>query len=103
MTPAEKRLGFLGLLYKSHKALIGEEIRFNLPKIRLLILPKGETSRNIDNLLSKAKSSNIEIIQETYSKIDLGRSLGHEEVALVAITDKKAALAYLNKTKGEQA
>jgi ribosomal protein L7Ae-like RNA K-turn-binding protein len=99
MNPAKNdRLGFLGLLYVAHKALIGEELYSSLHKVALLLVAKDATSNQALSTKRRAQSAHVPMIEE-FSEEELGAALGHDSVTFVGIIDEKAAGAYLKKTK----
>ena len=89
-------LGFLGLLYKAHEALIGEELLHHLDSIHLLIASKGLTSGESRKTLEKAKRMEMKVIT-LFEQEELGNALGKAQVAFVGIKSKKASIALLKK------
>jgi len=94
----DRALGLLGMLYVSHKALIGEELTHSLSKVYLLIASTNTSSSQYHSLLKKAKTLALKV-DLTYQSEELGAALGREKVTFVGITDQKAALAYLKKRR----
>lgn len=89
----DSTLGFIGILFKGHKALIGNEAK-NCLKGRLAFLAKDasfNTKKEVSHLLE-----GIPVI-ERYSKIELGEALGYSEVSFILITDQKAATSLSRK------
>lgn len=85
-----KNLGFLGILFKAHKAEIGEVALAMIPKSNFAFLAYDAS----ENSLKKAKSAlmrNDIKWSEKYSKSELGHALGYDSVSLVVVLDKKAA------------
>lgn len=93
----DKVLGFLGILFKANKALIGETARASKKgKLALLATDASENSKKEAYLLSEKWGYEI---LECYSKEVLGNALGYESVGFVIITDPKAAKAIIAKRK----
>ncbi len=89
----DSTLGFIGILFKGHKALIGNEAK-NCSKGKLAFLASDaslNTKKEVSHLLE-----GIPVI-ERYSKAELGEALGYPEVSLILVTDKKAATSLLRK------
>lgn len=93
----DEKLGFLGLLYVAHKALIGEELLENFSKVKLLLMASDATSHQAQGLERKASLAHLPFLKE-YTEEELGRALGHETITFIGIIDAKAAGAYLKKT-----
>ncbi len=88
-------LGFLGILYRGHKALIGMEAReSNKGRMAFLAYDASDNSKKDVNSLIKGLPVN-----ENYSKKELGEALGYPEVSLILIIDKKAAASLEKKEK----
>jgi ribosomal protein L7Ae-like RNA K-turn-binding protein len=98
-TSKHELLGFLGLLYVGHKALIGEELVTRLLQVKLLIKATDATSNQALGLKRKAVNAHIPFV-ESFSEDELGSALGHENVTYIGIIDDKAAGAYLKKLTG---
>lgn len=90
-------LGFLGILFRANKVLVGEAARLtNIGKMGFLAIDASETTKKeIHNL---AKKLNIPLY-ECYSKEELGDALGYTEISFLVITDKKAAQSIEKKRK----
>ncbi len=95
MATNDKALGFLGLLYVSGEAVIGEDLG-DLRKCKLLIAAKDASSNQALSLKRKAREMHLPMIEE-YSKSELGHALGKGEVAFVGITESRAASAFIEK------
>jgi ribosomal protein L7Ae-like RNA K-turn-binding protein len=95
---AKDRLGFLGLLYVAHKALIGEELFSSLHKVHLLLVATDATSNQALSTKRRAQNAHIPLIEE-FTEAELGQALGHDSVTFIGIIDEKAAGAYLKKGK----
>lgn len=91
----DNTLGFLGILFRAGKALIGEEARSS--KKGKLAFIAADASEN-----TKKETKNITDVLPTlgdYTKSELGSALGYEEISFIVITDKKAADSLLAKRK----
>jgi ribosomal protein L7Ae-like RNA K-turn-binding protein len=98
MSTSNDRLGFLGLLFVAHKALIGEELLSSLTKVHLLIVAKDATSNQALSTKRRAQNAHIPLYEE-FTESELGAALGRDTVTFIGIIDEKAAGAYLKKTK----
>lgn len=90
-------LGFIGILFKANKALIGEEARLS-QKGKLAFLAFDASERSKKEIYNLAAKNDISIIED-YSKVELGNALGYDEVTYLLIVDKKASLAIIEKRK----
>lgn len=89
-------LGFLGILYVGHKALIGDEALRSIDKASLAIMAKDSSSGESEKLKKKIKSRHIPMI-ELFTGEELGRALGKEKVSCIILVDKKAAVSFMKK------
>ncbi|MCI2111208.1 MAG: ribosomal L7Ae/L30e/S12e/Gadd45 family protein [Bacilli bacterium] len=94
----KNELGFLGLLYRGHQALIGKEAKAALAGVSLLVLASDASPRTTEEYASRAGKRGIPLLRDV-SKADLGRALGRKEVSCLAILGKKAAESLLAKRK----
>lgn len=93
----DPRLGFLGILYVSQKAIIGEDFISHLDKVRFVIMANDISSGQGEAIKKKILARHLPI-SETFSSKELGLALGHSEINFIGITDKKAAMAYISKS-----
>lgn len=93
----DPRLGFLGLLYVSKKAIIGDEFLNNLHKVVFVVMAKDISSGQGEMIKKKIQTRHIPN-DVSFLKEELGHALGHDEVNYIGITDKKAAMAYISKS-----
>lgn len=93
----DKVLGFIGILFRANKAIIGETAR-NSQKGRLGFVAKdaSENSKKDARLHSERLGYPL---YEDYTKEELGGALGYDSVSFLLITDKKAAIAIEEKRK----
>ena len=97
----DARLGFLGILYVSHRALIGEELFSRLEKVHFIVMANDLSSGQSKMLQKKISSRHIPTDATSFNAKELGKALGHEEINFIGITDKKSAISYVTKsTKG---
>ena len=91
-------LGFLGLLYPSHQAIIGEELHKRMEEVTLIVaatdLDSGESLRTLGRIKRAHKP-----LSQTFTAKEIGKALGHSEVKFLGIVNKKAAMSYLLKLK----
>ena len=92
-----ERLGFLGILYKAHKAEIGFQIQASWRRIALLIVSSDADSGESKRLIEKAQREGKSVLFEELDSEELGNALGKPKVSLIALLDPKAAKAYQNK------
>lgn len=92
----EKTWGFIGLLNRGGKLLIGSSLLAALPKAKLIILAEdsGETVKK--TILDKAKHHHIEVLM-TPSKECLGSCIGFDEISSIGVTDVRAAKTLKEK------
>lgn len=95
---AKDRLGFLGLLYVAHKALIGEELIASLNKVALLLVASDAKSNQALSTKRRAQNAHIPLVEE-FTEAELGEALGHPGITFIGIIDEKAAGAYVKKGK----
>lgn len=86
----DKILGFLGILNRGRKTLIGESAYQNIEKGRYAFLASDCSANTRKNALSSLKKKEMPLNQN-YSKAELGKALGYEEISFILITDPKAA------------
>lgn len=91
-------LQFLGLLNRGGALRFGGNLEASLNKAALLVLAK-DASENTKKAYVKQGLP----VLEAFSKEELGRALGFEEISAVAVLNRKAAKALLEKAekKGE--
>jgi ribosomal protein L7Ae-like RNA K-turn-binding protein len=90
-------LGFIGLLYVGHKAMIGEELLTHFAAVKLLLVASDAVSNQAIGIKNKAVSAHLPIAGG-FTKAELGEALGYEEVNFLGIVDAKAAGAFLKKS-----
>lgn len=93
---SSSKLNLLGLYYKGKVILIGDEID-NYGPYGLIIkaIDAGkETSKKAELLASRGNT-----LVEEFTRLELGMALGKNSVSLIAIKNKKAARAYLDKER----
>ncbi len=88
-------LGFLGILFRANKALIGEEARSSKKgKLAFLASDASENTKKETKTLTDVLPT-----LTTYTKSQLGSALGYEGISFILIVDKKAANSLLKKRK----
>ncbi len=93
----DPRLGFLGLLYVSQKAIIGTDFISHLDKVKFVVIANDLTSGQSEMIRKKIHSRHIPT-DSSFSSEELGAALGHGEINFIGITDKKSALSYVSKS-----
>jgi len=96
---SKDELGFIGLLYRGHQALIGKEIKTAFAGISLLVIASDASPRLAEEFVERAAKRGIPVLRDV-TKADLGIALGRTEVSCLAIPNKKAAEGLLAKRKG---
>ena len=95
----EAALGFLGLLNRGKKTVVGEAI---LPSMRsgdALIVASDASPDIAKKLIHHAERKQV-ILLSDITKERLGAALGFEKLSAVLIIDRKAAKALLAKWEG---
>jgi len=96
--------GFLGLLKRGGKLLVGPAIWKELGSLPLILIPLGPYSGESLRLQKKIASANAPSLVLPFTKEELGEALGLDQVAFLAVKDKKAAASVRKKAlalKGE--
>ncbi len=91
-------LGFLGLLYVSKRAIIGEDFLSHLNKVKYVVVANDLTSNQSQTIKKQLVSRHLPMDDKNFSSEELGNALGHGGVNFIGIVDKKAALAYVSKS-----
>lgn len=91
-------LGFLGLLYVSKRAIIGEDFLSHLDKTKFVVIANDLTSNQSLMIKKQIKNRHLPVDEKSFSSEELGQALGHGGVNFIGIVDKKAALAYVSKS-----
>ena len=86
----DKTLGFIGILNRGRKVLIGESAYYGILDGHYAFLAH-DCSENTKKAAYKALKKNDIPVDKAYSKKELGSSIGYEEVSFLIITDRKAA------------
>ena len=90
-------LGFIGILFRANKAIIGESARLSKKgRVAFLAIDASEATKKEIIHLCKTSSTPL---YEDYSKGELGSAVGYSEVSYVLIIDKKAATSLEKKRK----
>ncbi len=90
-------LGFIGILFRANKALIGETARLS-KKGRIAFLATDASLATKKEIIHLCKQSSIPLYED-YSKEELGNTVGYSEVSYILIIDKKAATSLEKKRK----
>lgn len=86
----DKDLGFIGLLFKAHRAEIGEMALSKIKDANYAFVASDaseNTLKKVNLLLERYLIPH----SNKYTKEELGHALGYGEVSLVVVLDKKAA------------
>lgn len=90
--------GFIGLLFKGDKLLIGKELQNHMDKVALFVMAKDASSNESERLKKKILRAHRPFLTTSLTKEEMGEALGRDEVTFIGITDKKAAFAFIEKT-----
>ncbi len=86
----DKTLGFIGILNRGRRVLIGESAYYGVEDGYYAFMAY-DCSENTKKAIEKALKKKDIPVDKSYSKKELGSSIGYEEVSFLLITDKKAA------------
>lgn len=91
-------LGFLGILFRAHRLLIGEEAHREIKKGRYGFIASDASANSMKDAKNACDNSNVPY-SFLFTKEELGGALGYENVSFALVSDKKAAekLAKLEK------
>ena len=93
----DKTLGFIGILNRGRKTLIGSAALEGIGKGRFAFLAK-DASANTRKEAPSALKKNPLPLNEEFTKAELGAAIGYESVSFLVVTDAHAA----KKLKQEQ-
>lgn len=86
----DKTLGFLGILYRGGRVMMGEKARENISMGRYAFLAKDASANSTKEALALIKRAELPY-DASYSKEELGQAIGYDEISFLLVTDKKAA------------
>lgn len=96
----DKTLGFIGIINKGRKVLIGESAYYQIEKGYYSFLA-SDCSENTKKAALKALKKKEMPVDTSYTKGELGKSIGYQEVSFLIVTDKKAAKKLMSE-KGDE-
>ena len=91
-------LKLMGLIYKAHKMIYGEELINRMKDVKLLFIASDISDKSRARLLKKCHFYDIDIIDK-YSSDELSNSIGKENIKALGITDKGFKETILKKIK----
>jgi ribosomal protein L7Ae-like RNA K-turn-binding protein len=94
-----KVYGFLGLLNRGGKLLVGSSLLDHMEQAKLILLAEDASPNTKKAALDKAKYRDIPVLPVPL-KSELGQALGFDQISVVGITDNKAALHLQDLLKG---
>ncbi len=94
----DKTLNLLGLAYRAHKTVLGEQVLKRISKVRLLILASDISEKSKERYLKKCHYYHIDS-RDDISSEDLSKALGKENVKVVGIIDEGFKKAILENEK----
>lgn len=86
----DKTLGFIGILNRGRKVLIGDSAYYGIYDGHYAFLASDCSENTKKAALSAIKKNEIPV-DTSYSKKELGAAIGYDAVSFLVITDKKAA------------
>ncbi len=97
----DKTLGFLGILNRGKKILIGESAYYGINKGYYAFLA-FDCSRNTEKEALKSLKQNDIPLDRSFSKKELGSSIGYNEVSFMVVLDKKATKKLMDEKEEKQ-
>ena len=97
----DDRLGFLGILNRGKKTLIGAAAYEGIAKGRYAFLAKDAAKNTIKEARSALAKHPLPC-DESYTKEELGKAIGYESVSFIVITDPHAAKKLIKEEKDEK-
>ena len=91
-------LKLMGLIYRAHKMIFGEELIKNIKNVKLLFLASDISDKSRARYEKKCHFYNIDII-DIYSSEQLSDSIGKQNIKALGITDKGFKETILIKIK----
>ncbi len=96
----DKTLGFIGIINKGRKVLIGESAYYQIEKGYYSFLA-SDCSENTKKAALKALKKKEMPVDTSHTKGELGKAIGYQEVSFLIVTDKKAAKKLMSE-KGDE-
>ncbi len=94
-----KVYGFLGLLNRGGKLLVGSALLDHIGAAKLILLAEDASPNTQKAAKDKAEYRQIPLLLLP-SKSELGEALGFDQISVVGVTDSKAALHLQDLLKG---
>ena len=91
-------LKLMGLIYRAHKMIFGEELVKRIKDVKLLFIASDISDKSRARFEKKCHFYNIEII-DRYSSDELSNSIGKQNIRALGITDKGFSETILKKIK----
>jgi ribosomal protein L7Ae-like RNA K-turn-binding protein len=95
----ERSYGFLGLLNRGGKLLIGSSLLDHFDQAKLIIIADDASPNTKKAATDKASFRNLEVLS-TPTKEELGQALGYDQIGVVGVTDIKASAHLKDLWKG---
>ena len=92
----DKVLNLLGLAYRAHKTVLGEQVLKRIREVRLLILAIDISEKSRERYLKKCHYYHIDSMAD-FSSVELSQALGKENVKVVGIIDEGFKRTILKK------
>lgn len=92
----DSSLKLLGLMFRAHKLLIGQEVLDDLKNCKLLIIASDTSDKNKERYLKKCDFYNLKHV-DNFTSEQLSNSLGRNNVKLLGIIDDGFVKTFLTK------
>ncbi len=83
----DKTLDLLGLAYRAHKTVLGEQVLKQIRKVKLLILASDISVKSRERYMKKCYYYHIDS-RSDFSSVELSQALGKENVKVIGIIDE---------------
>ncbi len=92
----DKILNLLGLAYRAHKTVLGEQVLKRIGNVKLLILASDISEKSRERYLKKCHYYRIDSMED-FSSVELSQALGKENVKVIGIIDEGFKKTILEK------
>ncbi|MBQ6559375.1 MAG: ribosomal L7Ae/L30e/S12e/Gadd45 family protein [Erysipelotrichaceae bacterium] len=92
----DRTLNLLGLAYRAHKTVLGEQVLKRIRSVKLLILASDISEKSRERYLKKCHYYQIDSMDD-FSSVELSQALGKENVKVIGIIDEGFRKTILEK------
>ena len=92
----DKILNLLGLAYRAHKTVLGEQVLKRIGNVKLLILASDISEKSRERYLKKCHYYRIDSMED-FNSVELSQALGKENVKVIGIIDEGFKKTILEK------